>query len=188
MPPRWRLCPVVQMEEEEVTVNGEKVENASEEEESEEMESDEEERLQLAEGAVPRGSRGTFSQVEDEQESEDSGEEQGEEEDEEGEEEEEGTESDLVRPSAGARPQLPNVCLPFSNCVFCCVCLWKSTESSLKKRMKKEETKVDGAWPRPSRKRKRTIKAKGGRHAPHSLPQPPRRSSGNRFVLHGMEN
>lgn len=43
--------------EEEVTVNGEKVENASEEEESEEMESDEEER------PAQRGSCETFSQV-----------------------------------------------------------------------------------------------------------------------------
>lgn len=55
-------CAVVQVEEE-VAVNGEKVENASEEEESEEMESDEEERLQLAEGAAQRGSCETLSQV-----------------------------------------------------------------------------------------------------------------------------
>lgn len=49
--------------EEEVTVNGEKVENASEEEESEELESDEEERLPLAEGPAQRGSCETFAQV-----------------------------------------------------------------------------------------------------------------------------
>lgn len=49
--------------EEEVAVNGEKVENASEEEESEEMESDEEERLQLAEGPAQRGSCEALSQV-----------------------------------------------------------------------------------------------------------------------------
>lgn len=54
--------------EEEVTVNGEKVENASEEEESEEMESDEEERLPLAEGAAQRGACETPSRVRTEEE------------------------------------------------------------------------------------------------------------------------
>lgn len=44
-------------------MNGEKVENASEEEESEEMESDEEEQLPLAEGPAPRGTSGTLRQV-----------------------------------------------------------------------------------------------------------------------------
>uniref|UniRef100_A0A671Y599 Euchromatic histone-lysine N-methyltransferase 1b n=1 Tax=Sparus aurata TaxID=8175 RepID=A0A671Y599_SPAAU len=40
------------------------------------------------------------------------------------------------------------------------VCLPQSTESSLKRRLKKK-TKPDSAWLRPSRKRKRRIKAKG---------------------------
>ncbi|KAM3600361.1 uncharacterized protein V6R79_022076 [Siganus canaliculatus] len=104
-------------------INGEKVENASEEEESEEMESEEEERQHTAEGAVTGGqdvAPEPISQVGDEQDTEESGEEEG---------EEEGTESDL------------------------------STESSLKKKLKKK-TKADSAWLRPSRKRKRRIKAK----------------------------
>lgn len=41
----------------------------------------------------------------------------------------------------------------------------QSTESSLKKRLKKK-TKADSAWLRPSRKRKRRLKAKGD---PHTL-------------------
>ncbi|CAK6965118.1 histone-lysine N-methyltransferase EHMT1 isoform X1 [Scomber scombrus] len=69
-------------------INGEKVENASEEEESEDVESEEEERQQQAEGPAKEASRTyePISQAGDEQESEDSGEEDG---------EEEGTESDL---------------------------------------------------------------------------------------------
>ncbi|XP_040915268.1 histone-lysine N-methyltransferase EHMT1 [Toxotes jaculatrix] len=104
-------------------INGEKVENASEEEESEEVESEEEEGQQPADGpvrAVQEATSEPISQVGDEQESEESGEEEG---------EEEGTESDM------------------------------STESSLKKKLKKK-TKGDSAWLRPSRKRKRRIKAK----------------------------
>ncbi|XP_076614216.1 histone-lysine N-methyltransferase EHMT1 isoform X1 [Chaetodon auriga] len=104
-------------------INGEKVENASEEEESEDVESEEEDRQHPAEEAVSAVHEATsepVSQVGDEQESEESGEEDG---------EEEGTESDL------------------------------STESSLKKKLKKK-TKADSAWLRPSRKRKRRIKAK----------------------------
>ncbi|XP_040013282.1 histone-lysine N-methyltransferase EHMT1 [Xiphias gladius] len=104
-------------------INGEKVENASEEEESEEMESEEEEGQQPTEepvSAVQEATSEPISQVGDEQESEESGEEEG---------EEEGTESDM------------------------------STESSLKKKLKKK-TKGDSAWLRPSRKRKRRIKAK----------------------------
>ncbi|KAG8010868.1 Histone-lysine N-methyltransferase EHMT1, partial [Nibea albiflora] len=113
-------------------INGEKVENASEEEESEEVESEEEERHQPAEEPVSVAQEArseTISQeVGDEQESEESGEEEG---------EEEGTESDL------------------------------STESSLKKKLKKK-TKADSAWLRPSRKRKRRLKAK----EPEALDQP----------------
>ncbi|XP_075935606.1 histone-lysine N-methyltransferase EHMT1 isoform X3 [Anarhichas minor] len=104
-------------------INGEKVENASEEEESEEVESEEEERQQPTEepvSAVQEATSEPISQVGDDQESEESGEDEG---------EEEGTESDL------------------------------STESSLKKKLKKK-IKRDGAWLRPSRKRKRRIKAK----------------------------
>ncbi|XP_049460318.1 histone-lysine N-methyltransferase EHMT1 isoform X1 [Epinephelus fuscoguttatus] len=104
-------------------INGEKIENASEEEESEEGESEEEERQQSAGepvSAVREAASEPMSQVGDEQESEESGEEEG---------EEEGTESDL------------------------------STESSLKKKLKKK-MKGDSAWLRPSRKRKRRIKAK----------------------------
>ncbi|XP_068430104.1 histone-lysine N-methyltransferase EHMT1 isoform X2 [Clinocottus analis] len=104
-------------------MNGEKVENASEEEESEEVESEEEERQQPTEepaGAVQEATSEPTSQVGDEQESEESGEEEG---------EEEGSESDL------------------------------STGSSLKKKLKKK-IKRDGVWLRPSRKRKRRIKAK----------------------------
>ncbi|XP_026153589.1 histone-lysine N-methyltransferase EHMT1 isoform X2 [Mastacembelus armatus] len=104
-------------------INGEKAENASEEDESEEVESEEEERQQPAEEPVSVVQEATpepISQVGDEQESEESGEEEG---------EEEGTESDL------------------------------STESSLKKKLKKK-TKGDSAWLRPSRKRKRRLKAK----------------------------
>lgn len=93
----------------------------------------------------------------DEQESEESGEDEG---------EEEGTESDLVRTT---------IVNPF---FFCCsvVCFYlptvsnsirppQSTES--KKRLKKK-TKADSAWLRPSRKRKRRIKAKGD-HPPPSM-------------------
>nr|XP_046230727.1 histone-lysine N-methyltransferase EHMT1 isoform X3 [Scatophagus argus] len=121
---------------EEANINGEKVENASEEEESEEAESEEEDRQQPAEEPAICAIREVASEpisqagdevsfllpveVGEEQESEESGEEEG---------EEEGTESDL------------------------------STESSLKKRLKKK-TKADSAWLRPSRKRKRRIKAK----------------------------
>ncbi|XP_074474905.1 histone-lysine N-methyltransferase EHMT1 isoform X2 [Sebastes fasciatus] len=77
-------------------INGEKVENASEEEESEEMESEEEERQQPAEGpvgAVQEATSDPISQMEmgDEQDSEESGEEEG---------EEEGTESDLSTESS----------------------------------------------------------------------------------------
>ncbi|XP_030292441.1 histone-lysine N-methyltransferase EHMT1 isoform X2 [Sparus aurata] len=112
-------------------INGEKVENASEEEESEEVESEEEERQPPAEEPVSAAQEATsepISQAGDEQESEESGEEEG---------EEEGTESDL------------------------------STESSLKRRLKKK-TKPDSAWLRPSRKRKRRIKAK----EPEAVDQP----------------
>ncbi|XP_044029191.1 histone-lysine N-methyltransferase EHMT1 isoform X2 [Siniperca chuatsi] len=112
-------------------INGEKVENASEEEESEEVESEEDERQQPAEepvSAVQEATSEPISQVGDEQESEESGEEEG---------EEEGTESDL------------------------------STESSLKKKLKKK-TKADSAWLRPSRKRKRRLKAK----EPEAMDQP----------------
>lgn len=49
--------------EEEVTVNGEKIENASEEEESEEMESEEEERQQLAEEPAQKATSEPISQV-----------------------------------------------------------------------------------------------------------------------------
>ncbi|XP_034752396.1 histone-lysine N-methyltransferase EHMT1 isoform X2 [Etheostoma cragini] len=104
-------------------LNGEKVENASEEEESEEVESEEEERHQPTEEPISDVQEATsepISQVGEEQESEESGEEEG---------EEEGTESDL------------------------------STESSLKKKLKKK-MKRDSAWLRPSRKRKRRMKAK----------------------------
>uniref|UniRef100_A0A8C2ZT06 Euchromatic histone-lysine N-methyltransferase 1b n=2 Tax=Cyclopterus lumpus TaxID=8103 RepID=A0A8C2ZT06_CYCLU len=104
-------------------VNGEKVENASEEEESEEVESEEEERQQRTEepaGAVPMAASEPTSQVADEQESEESEEVDG---------EEGGSDSDL------------------------------STESSLKKKLKKK-MKRDSEWLRPSRKRKRRIKAK----------------------------
>ncbi|XP_038589635.1 histone-lysine N-methyltransferase EHMT1 isoform X1 [Micropterus salmoides] len=112
-------------------INGEKVENASEEDESEEVESEEDERQQLAEEPVSNVQEATsepISQVGDEQESEESGDEDG---------EEEGTESDL------------------------------STESSLKKKLKKK-TKADSAWLRPSRKRKRRLKAK----EPEAMDQP----------------
>ncbi|XP_018540805.1 histone-lysine N-methyltransferase EHMT1 isoform X2 [Lates calcarifer] len=104
-------------------INGEKVENASEEDESEEVESEEEEGQQPAEEPVSAAQEATsepVSQVGDEQESDESGDEEG---------EEEGTESDM------------------------------STESGLKKKLKKK-TKGDSAWLRPSRKRKRRIKAK----------------------------
>ncbi|XP_070706429.1 histone-lysine N-methyltransferase EHMT1 [Pempheris klunzingeri] len=104
-------------------INGEKIDNASEEEESEEVESEEEERQHPAEESASAAQEATSeptSQVGDEQESEESEEEEG---------EEEGTESDL------------------------------STESSLKKKLKKK-TKADSAWLRPSRKRKRRIRAK----------------------------
>ncbi|XP_035040196.2 histone-lysine N-methyltransferase EHMT1 isoform X1 [Hippoglossus stenolepis] len=104
-----------------VIINGEKVENASEEEESEEVESEEEEGPQMSGGPVSvQETSEPISQVGDEQESEESGEEEG---------EEEGTESDM------------------------------STESGLKKKLKKK-TKGDSAWLRPSRKRKRRLKAK----------------------------
>lgn len=89
-------------------------------------------------------------EVGDEQESEESGEDEG---------EEEGTESDLVRPTVVTRSNR-------SSRFFCSVvCFFsnvsrppQSTES--KKRLKKK-TKADSAWLRPSRKRKRRIKAKG---------------------------
>ncbi|XP_026195320.1 histone-lysine N-methyltransferase EHMT1b isoform X3 [Anabas testudineus] len=81
-----------------VNINGEKVENASEEEESEEVESEEEERQQPAEeaveepvSAVQEAMSEPISQVGDEQESEESLEEEG---------EEEGTESDLSTESS----------------------------------------------------------------------------------------
>ncbi|XP_030006074.1 histone-lysine N-methyltransferase EHMT1 isoform X3 [Sphaeramia orbicularis] len=106
-------------------INGEKMENPSEEEESEEVEeSEEEERQQPPSEPQPSSKVNQtsefMSQVGEEQETEESAEEEG---------EEEGTESDL------------------------------STESSLKKKLKKK-TKADSAWLRPSRKRKRRIKAK----------------------------
>ncbi|XP_019128405.2 histone-lysine N-methyltransferase EHMT1 isoform X2 [Larimichthys crocea] len=116
-------------------INGEKVENASEEEESEEVESEEEERQQPAEEPVSVAQEARsepISQAGDEQESEESGEEEG---------EEEGTESDL------------------------------STESSLKKKLKKK-TKADSAWLRPSRKRKRRLKAKVFCSEPEAVDQP----------------
>ncbi|XP_071323115.1 histone-lysine N-methyltransferase EHMT1 isoform X2 [Trachinotus anak] len=75
-------------------INGEKVENASEEEESEEVESEEEEGQQPAEepvSAVQEAASDPISQVGDEQESEESGEEEG---------EEEGTESDMSTESS----------------------------------------------------------------------------------------
>ncbi|AWP14950.1 putative histone-lysine N-methyltransferase EHMT1 [Scophthalmus maximus] len=106
-----------------VNINGEKMENASEEEESEEVESEDEEGRQTADEPVSGAHEATsdpISQEGDEQESEESGEEEG---------EEEGTESDM------------------------------SSESSLKKKLKKK-MKGDSAWLRPSRKRKRRIKAK----------------------------
>lgn len=87
-------------------------------------------------------------EVGDEQESEESGEEEG---------EEEGMESDLVRTVIA--------CL-FSSIVIYILSiseifrLFQSTESSLKRRLKKK-TKADSAWLRPTRKRKRRIKAKG---------------------------
>lgn len=88
-------------------------------------------------------------EVGDEQESEESGEDEG---------EEEGTESDLVRPHRCYSIQVFFLfgCLSFffSNMIR----LPQSTES--KKRLKKK-TKADSAWLRPSRKRKRRIKAKG---------------------------
>lgn len=49
--------------EEEVTINGEKIENASEEEESEEMESEEEERQQLVEEPAQKATSEPISQV-----------------------------------------------------------------------------------------------------------------------------
>ncbi|KAG7240828.1 hypothetical protein INR49_023402, partial [Caranx melampygus] len=75
-------------------INGEKVDNASEEEESEEVESEEEEGQQAAEEPVSAAQEATsesISQVGDEQDSEDSGEEDG---------EEEGTESDMSTESS----------------------------------------------------------------------------------------
>ncbi|XP_029025325.1 histone-lysine N-methyltransferase EHMT1 isoform X2 [Betta splendens] len=79
-------------------INGEKVENASEEDESEELESEEEEHLLPVEMAsedpireVNEATSDPISQVGDEQESEESGEEEG---------EEEGTESDLSTESS----------------------------------------------------------------------------------------
>uniref|UniRef100_UPI0037E77919 histone-lysine N-methyltransferase EHMT1 isoform X2 n=1 Tax=Semicossyphus pulcher TaxID=241346 RepID=UPI0037E77919 len=111
-------------------INGEKVENASEEEESEEVESEEEEQRQPSKEPVSSVKEATSepaNQVEDEQETEESGEEEG----------EEGTESDL------------------------------SSESSLKKKLKKK-TKADSAWLRPSRKRKRRLKAR----EPEGVDQP----------------
>nr|XP_033502837.1 histone-lysine N-methyltransferase EHMT1 isoform X1 [Epinephelus lanceolatus] len=75
-------------------INGEKIENASEEEESEEGESEEEECQQSAGepiSAVREAASEPMSQVGDEQESEESGEEEG---------EEEGTESDLSTESS----------------------------------------------------------------------------------------
>uniref|UniRef100_A0A665XBH0 Euchromatic histone-lysine N-methyltransferase 1b n=2 Tax=Echeneis naucrates TaxID=173247 RepID=A0A665XBH0_ECHNA len=75
-------------------INGEKVENASEEEESEEVESEEEEGQQPAEepvSATTEAASESISQVGDEQETEESGEEEG---------EEEGTESDMSTESS----------------------------------------------------------------------------------------
>ncbi|XP_032395631.1 histone-lysine N-methyltransferase EHMT1 isoform X2 [Etheostoma spectabile] len=75
-------------------LNGEKVENASEEEESEEVESEEEERQQPTDEPISDVQEATsepISQVGEEQESEESGEEEG---------EEEGTESDLSTESS----------------------------------------------------------------------------------------
>ncbi|XP_067341315.1 histone-lysine N-methyltransferase EHMT1 isoform X3 [Channa argus] len=78
-------------------INGDKVENASEEEESEEVESEDEEQQQPLEeteepvSAVQEAASEPVSQVGDEQESEESGEEEG---------EEEGTESDLSTESS----------------------------------------------------------------------------------------
>ncbi|KAM7393231.1 hypothetical protein PAMA_008061 [Pampus argenteus] len=80
-----------QTKEEVANVNGEKVENASEEEESEEVESEEEERQQRAEEPVSDVQESSRTSEPISQESEDSGEEDG---------EEEGTESDLSSESS----------------------------------------------------------------------------------------
>lgn len=87
-------------------------------------------------------------EVGDEQESEESGEEEG---------EEEGMESDLVRAVITCLyPSIVIYILSISEIIH----LYQSTESSLKRRLKKK-TKADSAWLRPTRKRKRRIKAKG---------------------------
>ncbi|XP_036384200.1 histone-lysine N-methyltransferase EHMT1 isoform X2 [Megalops cyprinoides] len=120
-------------QKESLHMNGECVENESEEEESEEGEDSEEEDEQAGDGgeegvAAPQDESGMGdsstpqgeAEVEEEQESEESGDDEG---------EEEGNDSDL------------------------------SSESSLKKRMKKKG-KSDNPWLRPSRKRKRKMKSK----------------------------
>uniref|UniRef100_A0A8C4NWJ7 Euchromatic histone-lysine N-methyltransferase 1b n=1 Tax=Dicentrarchus labrax TaxID=13489 RepID=A0A8C4NWJ7_DICLA len=56
------------------------------------------------------------------------------------------------------------------------LCFPQSTESSLKKKLKKK-TKADSAWLRPSRKRKRRIKAKGDPVIPQSPQSPVVRSA-----------
>lgn len=89
---------------------------------------------------------------EEEQESEQSGEEGA---------EEEGTESDLVGATiltqANCADNTSPHLLPISKKKLS---LLQSSESSLKKRLKKK-TKADSAWIRPSRKRKKRIQAKG---------------------------
>ncbi|XP_016085097.1 histone-lysine N-methyltransferase EHMT1 isoform X4 [Sinocyclocheilus grahami] len=117
--------PNPQQSKEAVHVNGERIENESDEEESEDGEDTEEDEELVREDRAKASREGpkidSVSQpLEEEQESEESPE---------GEGEEEGDESDL------------------------------SSESSLKKKWKKK-VKGDHAWLRPSRKRKRKLKAK----------------------------
>uniref|UniRef100_A0A672JKR3 Euchromatic histone-lysine N-methyltransferase 1b n=1 Tax=Salarias fasciatus TaxID=181472 RepID=A0A672JKR3_SALFA len=80
--------------------------------------------------------------------------------------EEEGTESDLVRPFQHHHRQRVRSYVALhlfaKHSSQSVVCLPQSSESSLKKRLKKK-TKADSAWLRPSRKRKRRMKAKGNR-------------------------
>ncbi|CAF93568.1 unnamed protein product, partial [Tetraodon nigroviridis] len=120
--------------EEVVTMNGEKIENASEEEESEEVDSEEtEEPVSAIEETSEPISQESFCvscflmKGEEEQESEQSGEEEA---------------------RGGGH---------------------RSSESSLKKRLKKK-TKADSAWLRPTRKRKKRIKAKESETVDQSQP------------------
>lgn len=175
-----------------VNINGEKIENASEEEESEEVDSEETEEPVSAveETSEPISQVGTenpflhathFLKMDlfhhkthskwenysvflfvvkegEEQESEQSGD---------GEAEEEGTESDLV--GSNIVNQANGVDIQQLSFFPAYHHFWEkfsplqSSESSLKKKLKKK-TKADSAWLRPSRKRKKRIKAKGDFH------------------------